>query len=124
MRLVGTDAVDAITLAAYVVAADEMLVLDWTSEAGDGREVHAPAAYKTYDLQPPNIDMVVTGNKITLTAKGLALFTAIEADVAGRFTQNVFDLLPEETVTTTFTPTNPADTAQFTLRDLHSATTA
>jgi beta-mannosidase len=121
---VGTDAVDAITLNDSVVASDEMLVIDWTSDQGNGRDVFAPRAYKTYDLAPPQVEMSLTGNVISLTANGLALFTAIEADVAGRFSQNVFDILPGETVTTTFTPTNPADTPQFTLRDLHSATTA
>ena len=121
---VNTDAVDAITLNSFVIAADEMLVLDWTSAQGNNREVYAPQPYKTYDLLPPQIDMTVVGNDITLTAKGLALFTAIEADVAGRFSQNVFDMLPGETITTTFSPANPTDTPQFTLRDLYSATTA
>ena len=78
---VGTDAVDTFALNAFVIAADEMLVVDWQSDQGNGREVYAPQPYKSYDLAPPQIDMTVDGNDITLTAKGLALFVAVEADL-------------------------------------------
>ena len=59
---------------------------------------------------------------LTLTAQTLAPFTAIEADVPGRFSHNGFTLFPGHPATVTFTPENPAAMPRFTLRDLHSAT--
>jgi len=116
--------VDAVEIAASDLSDNELLVLDWRSDAGNGREVSAPKPYKTYDLQDARVDMNVTGNTITLTSNGLSLFAAIEADIAGRFSANVFDLLPGETVKVTFTPTDPTEKPNFILRDLYRATTA
>ncbi len=118
-------AVDVFSMAATDLCADEMLYFSWSTPDGvSGSDIFAPRSFKSYDLEPPRVTHTVTGNQITITAKGLALFVAIEADTAGRFDQNAFTLLPGEVRDLTFTPANPNDTPTFTLRDLHSATYA
>ena len=118
-------AVDIFTIPTTALAADEMLHFTWTTTSGAiGSDTFAPRAYKDYDLQPPMLDAEITGTSITITAKKLALFVAIEADIPGRFDQNAMTLLPGQPVTITFTPTDPAQSPTFTLRDLHSATYA
>ena len=101
----------------------EMLAYDWQGSDGtlDG-DVFAPRPYKTYDLQPPEIDCRVDGNHLTLTVQTLALFVAVEADVPGRFTANGFAMLPGVPVTLTFIPDFAGAQAHFVCRDLHSAT--
>ena len=114
--------VDVLALQKSALHPGEMLVVTWDSAAGSGREIYTPEPYKSFDLRDAKIAMDVTQNTITLTAGGLSLFTALEADTPGRFSDNAFDMLPGETRTITFTPTDPSATPTFTLRDLHSAT--
>ncbi|MFT4699614.1 MAG: beta-mannosidase, partial [Yoonia sp.] len=121
---IGRDAIDLTTVALSDLKSDEMLVVTWNSVKGSGREIYTPNPYKTFDLKPAHIAMETTENTITLTSKGLSLFTSLEADTKGRFSDNAFDMLPGETRTITFTPTDASVKPQFTLRDLHSATTA
>lgn len=106
------------TVANTDIGPDEMLVVTWDT----GREIHAPKPYKAYDLPQGHVKMRVAGNEITLTATGLSLFTALEADVSGRFCDNAFDMLAGEERVITFTPTDPTATANFILRDLSTAT--
>jgi beta-mannosidase len=117
-------AVDIVSIANGDLKADEMLLVDWETGGVKSRLIHAPKPYKAYDLQDPKINIDVKGNEVTLTAHGLSLFTALEADVTGRFSANAFDMLPGESRTITFTPTDAGATPTFTLRNLHSATTA
>lgn len=121
---IGSDAIDLTTVALSDLKSGEMLVVTWDSVKGSGREIYTPNPYKTFDLTPAHIAMETTDNTITLTSKGLSLFTSLEADTKGRFSDNAFDMLPGETRTITFTPTDASAKPQFTLRDLHSATTA
>ena len=60
--------------------------------------------------------------RITLTSRSLAPFTAVEADIPGRFSNNAVTLIPCIPVTLIFTPQEAGATPRFTLRDLHSAT--
>ncbi len=122
LMVVGDTSVDVITLSKERLKADEMLVLSWTSPAGSGREIYTPGPYKTFDLPATSIDVQVDGNTLTLASDGLALFTALEADVSGRFDDNAFDMLPGETREVTFHPTDPTAKPNFALRHLHSAT--
>ena len=115
---------DIATVAVSDLNDTEMLVVSWSSAQGNGREIYTPEPYKSFDLKPAGIAMSVAGHEITLTSHGLSLFTALEADVTGRFSDNAFDMLPGETRTITFTPTDTTTNPNFTLRDLHSATTA
>ena len=122
---VGAAACTLQILAQSVLASDEMLYFKWTATNGNsGSDIFAPRPYKDYDLQPSGLTAEINGNQITLGAKSLALFVAVEADVSGRFDQNAFTLLPDQHVTVTFVPTNPEDTPTFILRDLHSTTYA
>lgn len=122
---IGAEAVDLHSVAMAELAPDEMLVFHWQDDSGaSGRDIHAPRPFKSYDLVAPDLAMQVDGLSITLTTRNLALFVAVEADVAGRWSGNALHLLPGETRTLTFTPADPASTPNFTLRDLHSATYA
>ena len=103
---------------------DEMLLVDWDADGVKGRFVHAPQPYKAYNLQDPALTMVTNENTITVGSNGLSLFTALEADVQGRFSENAFDMLLGESRTITFVPVDPTAKPTFTLRNLHSATTA
>ena len=62
------------------------------------------------------------GWQITLSARSLALFVALEADQPGRFSQNAIPLFPGQQASITFTPEAAGPAPCFTLRDLHSAT--
>jgi beta-mannosidase len=106
---------------------DEVLFWRWTGPDGmAGEDVHAPRAWKTYDLLAPEIALTAglegTNTRITLTGTSLALFTALEADVPGRFSDNAFALIPGQPRHITFSPERPGATPRITLRDLHSAT--
>ena len=125
---VGPDAaLQVVQLPSDALAPDEVLVFSWTLP--DGRregDVFAPKPWKAYDLLPPMLEQIVKktthGFDITISAKALAPFVAVEADLPGRFSTNAFTLFPGHPMTVTFTPTTPGVTPNFTLRDLHSAT--
>jgi beta-mannosidase len=55
--------------------------------------------------------------------QGLALHVMIEADVAGRWSDNAFDLTAGEQKTVIFTPTTSGAVPQFHWLDLHSCQT-
>ena len=119
------DAVDLMEIPLGDLAPDEMIAFRWKSAQGAaGMDIHAPKPFKRYDLQPAGLSMQVDGLSVTVTAQTLALFVAIEADVPGRWSANAFHLLPGEARSLTFTPADPGQTPNFTLRDLHSATYA
>lgn len=124
-RTVDQDAVDIFVVKADSLPADEVLHYIWfTADGHMGADTFAPKPYKNYDLLPPRLSHQVKDNQITISAKALALFVAVEADVPGRFDKNAFTLLPDEKVTVTFTPADPNHSPNFSLRDLHSATYA
>ncbi len=124
-KLVEGDAVEMLSLPIAAVGLDEMLHCRWSASNGQtGEDTFAPRPYKEYDLKPPQITHQTDGTQITITSQTLALFVAVEADVAGRFDQNAFTLLPGQERIVTFTPSDPDATPNFTLRDLHSATYA
>ena len=119
---VSAKSIDVLSIPRSALAAGEMLVIDWNGPDGPGREIYTPEPYKTFDLPASEVRMDVTGNAITLTAQSLSLFTSLEADVRGRFSDNAFDMLPGETREVLFTPDDTSSKPKFTLRDLHSAT--
>jgi beta-mannosidase len=121
----GAEAVDLHSIALSDLATDEMLAFHWQDDNGvKGSDIHAPRPFKSYNLAAPELSMQVDGLTVTLATQHLALFVAVEADVAGRWSDNVLHLLPGETRTLTFAPADPASTPHLTLRDLHSATYA
>ena len=112
---------------AVAVPEGEILSYTWAADGHQGGDHFAPKPYKSYDLQPASLayDVKPAGPayEITLTSKALALFVALEADQPGRFSSNGFALFPGNPATVTFTPKTPGPAPQFTLRDLHAATT-
>ena len=122
----GERAVDLAMVPRDAVAAGEILSFVWTGAGIDGSDIHAPLPWKAYDLRPAGIEAAVEqigeAWQITLTARALAPFVAIEADVAGRFSDNAVTLLPCLPVTIRFVPQAPGERPVFTIRDLQSAT--
>ena len=121
---VGDQAQLALTVA---VPQGEILVYTWAADGHQGGDHFAPKPYKSYDLQPAAVAYEAQARgqayQITLSSDALALFVAIEADQPGRFSSNAFALFPGHPATVTFTPKSPGPAPQFTLRDLHAATT-
>lgn len=112
-----------------VFAADlpEDELLFWTFEASNGMrgEGHYVAAgYKALDLQPSGLALDVRPRggafEVTATAGGLAIHVMLEADVAGRWSDNAFDLTAGEARTLVFTPAEIGAAPQFRWTDLHS----
>ena len=130
-RLLGTASVtvgDKAELALTVTVPEgEILAYTWAADGHQGGDHFAPKPYKSYDLQPAFVtyDAKKVGQsyEITLKADALALFVALEADQPGRFSANGFALFPGHPATVTFTPKFSGPAPQFTLRDLHAATT-
>ncbi|SHH25367.1 beta-mannosidase [Cognatiyoonia sediminum] len=125
---VGTVAETVSSIAVSDLGAEEFLCIDWSYAGGSGREVYAPKPYKSYDLEDPNAKMAVNNAgetyDITVTSEGLALFTTVEADTEGRFSDNAFDMMPGETKILRFTLKDPSAQPNFSLRHLHNATYA
>ena len=96
---------------------------------GDGH--HVSDTYKALDLLPSGLTFETKSRgdgafEISVSATGLALFVMIEADVAGRYSDNVFDLAAGEIRRIVFTPTKGEETLhpQFKVFDLHSCQSA
>ncbi|NCF48383.1 MAG: glycoside hydrolase family 2 protein [Bacteroidetes bacterium] len=124
------------------LAADEVLVMRWPVNmsaklgknlAADMEYDHfAPIPYEMLPLEDPQIEISIARNvssadqtgtfQIDLTAQKPAFFVAIEADCAGRFSDNGFLLIPGEERRISFTPDDETAKPVFKLRDLHSAT--
>ncbi len=126
---VGDSAVDALSIAKGALGDQEVLAFDWHGPDGvQGEDVFAPRPFKDFDLQAPELLSEIAKDgaawTITLSARKLALFVAVEADVAGRFDANAVPVFPGKPVTICFTPADPNAAPEFTLRDLHSATYA
>ena len=124
---VGNSAVLAVAIPCTDLAADEILVYTWSQgETELGRDHFAPKPYKSYNLLPSGLAYIVTKMDqtycIEIFAESLALFVALEADVEGRFSDNALMLLAGQSAKLYFTPTHHDAMAQFTLRDLYSAT--
>ena len=105
----------------------EILAYTWTAKGHQGGDHFAPKPYKTYDLQPAFVTYdakkIVQCYEITVKSDALALFVALQSDQPGRFSANGFALFPGHPATVAFTPKSSGPAPQFTLRDLHAATT-
>lgn len=137
---VGGQATELCAIDPGALHAGEILHWDWiASPAGGapspphegggtgwaGSEHWTPAPWKALPLVGPRVRMEVAqaGDhwQVTLTAAAVAPFATVEADRAGRFTDNAVLLLPGRPVTISFTPATDG-VPSFTLRHLHSAT--
>jgi beta-mannosidase len=118
------------TIAASEIPRDHLLFWDFRTSAGhEGRGHHVVTTYKALDLAPAGLmhDVRPAGEgrwHISLNSAGLALFVMLEADVAGRFSENAFDMLSGESRIITFTAEDPSAMPRFVLRDLESCQAA
>lgn len=117
------------TIAASDIGKDE--VLFWSFEASNGMRGeghHVAGTYKALDLNPSGLSLsaALRGDgvfEVTISATGLALHAVIEADVEGRYSDNVIDLTAGESRTVEFTPRLPlalGASPVFTAYDLQS----
>jgi beta-mannosidase len=109
---------------------ESILFVSWIDENGQRQRNHAaPVPYKHMPLPNPELATEVAREAgalaITISAKHLALYVALECDVAGHFSDNAFDLLAGERQTITFIPDSPADLGHaantLVIRDLYSS---
>ncbi len=118
-----------VTIAAFDIPEGNLLF--WSFEASNGMSGeghHVNGTYKALDLQPSGLTLDVTPAgegtfDVTVKASGLALHVMIEADVAGRYSDNAFDLLADETKVVRFTPKvalTAGETPSFAVFDLES----
>jgi beta-mannosidase len=142
-------------IAAADIRHDAILFVEPRTEAGKLARLHcAPVPYKSLSMQPPafgegtqcsssastrastpqkpnvaedehSVPVSAGALNVTITARQLALYVVAEVGVAGQWSDNVIDLLPDETVTITFTPDDPARldeaAASLIIRDLYSS---
>jgi beta-mannosidase len=78
--------------------------------------------YKSYAFEDSDIVVTIEGNCLALHAAKPAYYVSLEADVAGHFSDNAFDLLPGDSKIVFFTAEDVSAKPNFTIRDLYSAT--
>jgi beta-mannosidase len=126
----GADGVELARLPLAGFGEGEILLLEWRDEKGDNKRSHvSPVPYKHLPLVNPVLTHKVIARDgavlVTISSKALALYLALECDVAGHFSNNAFDLLADESVTISFTPDNPSDLSRaaetLVVRDLYSS---
>jgi beta-mannosidase len=109
---------------------ESFLMVQWVDERGEKQRSHVtPVPYKHMALPNPMLTSVVQEQdgvlSVVVSAKHLALYVALECDVAGHFSDNAFDLLAGESITIAFTPDIPTDLQRardtLVIRDLYSS---
>ncbi|MGR3542312.1 MAG: beta-mannosidase [Hasllibacter sp.] len=103
------------------VGPGEVLLWRWSGDA-DGWGLHSPVPWKELPIRDPGLRLEVRGTDLTLTSDALALFATVEADVPGRFGDNMVPVTPGRPVRLTFRPDDPSARPNYRLRDLHGAT--
>lgn len=111
------------------VAEGALLSWDFIASNGmTGEGHHVAETYKALDLQPSGLIHTVTLRddgqyEVEVTATGLALFVVIEADIAGRYSDNLFDLTAGEARRIVFSPQDKTQPSQptFKIFDLFSS---
>lgn len=106
-------------------------LLSWNFIASNGmmgEGHHVRETYKALDLRPSVLSHQVktldNGDmEVEVKAEGLALFVMVEADVAGRYSDNLFDLAAGESRRIVFSPSDKSQTAKpsFKLFDLYTS---
>jgi beta-mannosidase len=109
---------------------ESFLMVRWVDERGEKQRSHVtPVPYKHMALPNPMLASVVREQdgvlSIVVSAKHLALYVALECDVAGHFSDNAFDLLAGESIAIAFAPDTPTDLRRardtLVIRDLYSS---
>ncbi|MFO1034894.1 MAG: glycoside hydrolase family 2 protein [Hyphomicrobiales bacterium] len=106
-------AVEVVKLKTGDLPPGHILIMDYDADDGCRGRVHfANEPYKALKIIAPHITHRAEARDgalhITLSSKRAALFVTAETGVAGRYSDNVLDLLPGESARITFTPHNPA----------------
>ncbi|WP_296018619.1 glycoside hydrolase family 2 protein [uncultured Agrobacterium sp.] len=106
-------------------------LLSWNFIASNGmmgEGHHVRETYKALDLRPSvlthQVSTLDNGDvEVEIVAEGLALFVMLEADVAGRYSDNLFDLAAGERRRIVFSPSDKAQTGKpaFKVFDLYTA---
>ncbi|MGN8151577.1 beta-mannosidase [Agrobacterium sp. 22094] len=106
-------------------------LLSWNFIASNGmlgEGHHARDTYKALDLWPSGLSHQVTALdngdfEVEVQAQGLALFVMVEADIAGRYSDNLFDLAAGESRRIVFSPSDKSRTGKpsFKLFDLYTS---
>ncbi len=106
-------------------------LLSWNFIASNGmlgEGHHARDTYKALDLRPSGLSHQVTALdngdfEVEVQAQGLALFVMVEADTAGRYSDNLFDLAAGESRRIVFSPSDKSRTGKpsFKLFDLYTS---
>ncbi|KQO81364.1 glycoside hydrolase family 2 protein [Rhizobium sp. Leaf262] len=109
----------------------EGVLLSWdfiASNGMTGEGHHVVNAYKALELQPSGLEHAVhaLGDgqfEVEIKASGLALFVMVEADVAGRYSDNLFDLAAGDARKILFSPKDrsAASRPNFKIFDLFSS---
>ncbi len=129
-RKLGTEAATELkTIPGDRLAGDEILAWAFTaSDGSEGGDHFSPVRYKSLPLQDPKLTLKtrIEGKSViaTVTTKALALFVTLEAETAGRFSDNCFTMTPGHKAEITFTPDKgSARQAEkgLRLRDLYSS---
>jgi beta-mannosidase len=123
--------IELMRIEAAKIPTDAILHFSVTRDGAEKVEAHlAPKPYKAYAFEDPAIAIQakVDGSEllILLNAKKPAYFVSLESDEPGHFSDGAFDLLPDETKSIRFTPSQSGGetraTASLIVRNLHSAT--
>lgn len=106
-------------------------LLSWNFIASNGmlgEGHHVRDTYKALDLRPSGLSHQVTALdngdiELEVQAQGLALFVMVEADIAGRYSDNLFDLAAGESRRIVFSPSDKSQTGKpsFKLFDLYAS---
>ncbi len=106
-------------------------LLSWNFIASNGmmgEGHHVRETYKALDLRPSvlthQVSTLDNGDvEVEILAEGLALFVMLEADVAGRYSDNLFDLAAGERRRIVFSPSDQAQTGKpaFKVFDLYTS---
>lgn len=106
-------------------------LLSWNFIASNGmmgEGHHVRETYKALDLRPSvlthQVSTLDNGDvEVEIVAEGLALFVMLEADVAGRYSDNLFDLAAGERRRIVFSPSDKAQTGKpaFKVFDLYTS---
>ncbi len=108
------------------VPADTLVFWHFDASNGMKGEGHyVPGTYKALDMQPSGLSLTARmtadgAYNVELSAAGLALYVMVEADCAGAWSGNVFDLVAGESRMVKFTPSDPNREPKFKFYDLHS----
>ncbi|MBL4725750.1 MAG: glycoside hydrolase family 2 protein, partial [Rhizobiaceae bacterium] len=97
------------TLSTDLVPDDHILALTFTSDNGmSGEDHHTNLPYKSLDLADPELTfstrITKDGVVITLDVQAPAFYVTLEAEIAGRFSDNCFLMLPNQPREILFTP--------------------